>query len=157
MARLCAATALSVIPAVYTQQASMPPIIQEARTLLTRAEASSAGGAERKQALSDAADRFERLAGSGLPAGLLKELRQAATTLRQEARVSRPKGSAFSAAPFMKLLERAASESTTAPLEFQGSFSQSRIAEPVYGGHGSAMGPAGRCSIDRFERFSRNV
>jgi hypothetical protein len=68
MARLCAATTLSVLMAAYVQQVSIPQILQDARTLLTRAEASSAGSAEQKRALSDAADRLERLAGNGLPA-----------------------------------------------------------------------------------------
>ncbi len=86
MARLCAATALSVILAGYFQQVGIPQILQDARTLLTRAEASSGGSAERQRALNDAADRFERLAGHALPPDILKELQEAATTLRREAR-----------------------------------------------------------------------
>jgi hypothetical protein len=140
MSRLWAATTLSVLLALYTQQ-TVPQIIQDARTLLTRAEASSVDSAERKHALSDAADRFESLAASRFSPQLLRELRQAASRLRQEARASQPKAAAFVAAPYIKLLERATSESTTAPLEFQGSYSQPKVTEPVYGGHGSAMGP----------------
>ena len=143
MARLCAATALSLSLAVYAQQASVPRIVQDARALLTRAEASAAGSPERTRALSDAADRFDQLATDRFPPELLKELRQAVTALRQAARASRPKAPAIAVGPLIRLLDRvaAASESTAQPLEFQGSYTQPKIAEPVYGGHGAAMGP----------------
>jgi hypothetical protein len=141
MTRLCATAALSVVVALYAQQTGIPRMIQDTRALVTRAEASSADSAERKQALSDAADKFESLAANRFSPELLRELRQAASTLRQEARASKPTATAFSAAPYIHLLERATSESTSGPLEFQGSYSQPKVTEPVYGGHGSAMGP----------------
>jgi hypothetical protein len=124
------------------QHPTVAQIRQDALTLLRHAEASPAGSPERKQALSDAADRFDSLAGSALPPDLVKELRQAATTLREEARAPQPREPAFSAAPFLTLLGRAAGAGeSAAPLEFQGSYSQPKMAEAVYGGHGSAMGP----------------
>lgn len=143
MARVCAATALSLLLAVFAQQASVPQIVQDARALLTRADAAPADSPERKRALNDAADRFDQLAASRLAPELLKELKQAADGLRQEARVSQPNAAAIPTAAFMTLLDRvaAASDPSGGPLEFQGSYSQSKITEPVYGGHGSAMGP----------------
>lgn len=141
MARLCAATALCIIVAVYAQQASVPQIVQDARALLTRADAAPAGSPERKRALGDAADRLEQLAAGTLPPELVKELRQAAEALRQEARASRSTASAVLVAPYSKLLDRVTAVSQPAALEFQGSYSQPKITEPVYGGHGSAMGP----------------
>jgi len=122
-----------------SQQASatVAQIRQDALTLLKRAEALSPGSPERKQTLRDAAERFDSLAGTALPPELVKELRHAATMLREEARASRPSEPAFSAASFLTLLERVA----TATLDFQGSYTQPKIVEPVYGGHGSAMGP----------------
>jgi hypothetical protein len=154
MARLWPTLAVSLVLGipVATQQSASPQvqqhanfgqIRQDALTLLKRAEASSAGSSEWKQALSDAADRFDSLAESKLPPELVKELRQAASTLREEARAPRLKEPAFSAVSFLTLLERAAGaiESTSGSLEFQGSYSQPKLAEPVYGGHGTAMGP----------------
>jgi len=151
MARLWPTLALSLVFAILQtappqalQHASVAEIRQDALTLLRRAEASSAGSSERKQALSDAADRLDSLAGSTFPPELLKELRQAATMLREEARASRPREPAFSAASFLTLLERVAAATESRPgatLDFQGSYTQPKIAEPVYGGHGSAMGP----------------
>jgi len=124
------------------QRPTVAQLRQDALTLLRRAEASPPGSPEQKQALGDAADRFDSLAGSALPPDLVKELRQAVAALRDEARTPQPREPAFSIAPFLTLLGRvAASGESAAPLEFQGSYSQPKMAEPVYGGHGSAMGP----------------
>jgi enediyne biosynthesis protein E4 len=134
MGRLWLASAVFLVFAAQ-EPASIAQIHQDALRLLRRAEASSQDSPERKQALADAADRFDSLARRTLPPELVKELRQAVTTLRG------PTVTAFSAAPFVALLERVAAVSDSTSLEFQGSYSQRKITEPVYGGHGSAMGP----------------
>ena len=92
--------------------------------------------------LNDAAQRLESLAGDAAVApDLKKELNTAATELR--ARAQAP-AAGFSPRTSLRLLERvAAALRAAAPgnLAFQGSYSQTKVQEPAYGGHASAMGP----------------
>jgi enediyne biosynthesis protein E4 len=112
---------------------------REASALLTRAAALPADNTERRSLLVDAAGRIESLITEAspppalLPDDLQKELRQAAAAL----------GTAPSSVePFVALLGRVAARlDASLDLTFQGSYSQTKVAEPVYGGHGSAMGP----------------
>jgi enediyne biosynthesis protein E4 len=122
------------------QQSRMIHVQQEAVALLKRAAASPAGGAEWKQSLLDAAERFEAL-GPLLPQDLVQELRKSARTLRTRARGRQPSTVPFSAESFLELLERVGAALGPDPLAFQGSYSQTRVAGPAYGGHSSAMGP----------------
>ena len=127
-------------------QARVEEIHRTAAVLLKRAAAAPADRA-RNQLLVEASDRFELLAAEAsslLPQDLLNDLRQAARTLRNHARRQPPVTSAFSADPFLKLLERLAAvlgPELPGGLAFLGSYSRTKVAEPVYGGHASAMGP----------------
>jgi len=94
--------------------------------------------------LTEVAGRLESLAAPGdalLPPELREELRRAAGELRAPAP---PGASAFSAAPYLRLLVRVGARLKEEPLlglDFQGSYTQAKVAEPVYGGHASSMGP----------------
>jgi hypothetical protein len=127
----------------------MREIQREAIALLKRAAASPANSAASKQLFTDAARQFESLVAEGsanpalLPEDLRKELRQAARTLRKPLD-GPPSASPLSTARFLALLDRVAARLASDPLgdlAFQGSYSQTKVAEPVYGGHASAMGP----------------
>ncbi len=152
-----AATHQTAVPASTPQPAAqaraariahLRDLQREATALLKRA---ATPNADSKQLLTDAPDRFDALAKEAatgaplLPQTMLQELRDAATKLRARANEAPP---AASLDPFLTLLDRVGAElakipSTDAPddLQFQGSYSQSKVAEPVYGGHASAMGP----------------
>jgi len=97
-------------------------------------------------ALREAAERLEALAGAAIPGNLVEGLKKAAADLRAAA--APPAGQPrkpFDPAPFTSLLDRVdAALRPGAPLglSFEGSYAQSKVAEPVYGGHASAMGPA---------------
>jgi enediyne biosynthesis protein E4 len=75
---------------------------------------------------------------SPLPSALREELRRAAGELRTA-------GSApFAADVVLKLLDRVSARLKGEPplgLAFQGSYAQTKVAEPAVGGHASAMGP----------------
>jgi hypothetical protein len=153
-ALLCTSPEIATHTSSYVVQAFRPALgqarVQEshrtAAALLKRAAAAPADRA-RNQLLVEAADRFEGLAAevsAVLPQDLVKELRQAATTLRNHARRRPPVTPAFAADPFLKLLERVAAvigPELPGDLAFLGSYSETKVAEPVYGGHASAMGP----------------
>jgi hypothetical protein len=70
-----------------------------------------------------------------LPAELRSDLRRAAADLRAA-------GASIDVGSLRALLGRVAAALSAGTLDFQGSYSQSRVKEPVYGGHASAMGPA---------------
>jgi hypothetical protein len=139
-------------PAAATRSDDTPllEIHADAGRLVEEAEAAREREVLRKL-LASAAERLEALAergaeGASLPGPLADELRDAAAELRALAE-GRRSSSAFSAERYRSLLERTR-DALAAPggiplgLTFQGSFSQSRVEEPVYGGHASAMGPA---------------
>jgi hypothetical protein len=116
---------------------------KEACELLEKAAAAAAGGnqIEFSRLLKEAAQRMESLAGEATVApALKKELANGAAELRRRA-ASSPAG--FSPEASLRLLERvaAALRATSADLSFQGSYSQTKVQEPAYGGHASAMGP----------------
>jgi hypothetical protein len=153
MLRLPASLGLSVGLAamlLFPQAAArdLRDVHDEAVTLLKRAATLPAGSAELKPLLNDAADRFDPLAiaaaAARLPETLRAELREAAKTLRTRARDESTSAPAFVADTFLALLDRAGAALALKPREdlaFQGSYSQTKVAEPVYGGHATAMGP----------------
>jgi hypothetical protein len=117
---------------------------QEAADLLQRAAHPMVAPDEGRRLAGEAARRIEGLsAEETLSVALRGELRQAARALRDGAPgpASGP-GAAYS----LELLGRvqAELEASFLGLDFQGSYSQSKPKEPVYGGHASAMGPAPR-------------
>ena len=129
------------------RQEKVREIQREAVATLKRASAAQPNSAESKQLLADAANRLDSIASEGstlLPDDLQKELRQAADSLRKRARGEGAQTQDSSLEPFLQLLGRVASRleaDTAGDLAFQGSYSQTKVAEPVYGGHGTAMGP----------------
>jgi hypothetical protein len=124
-------------------------IHRAAIALLKRAAGVPPDSAEAKQLLVDAASRIESLVSEGsgppalLPDHVWKDLRQAARALRDRARDGLSSASS-STDSVLALLGRVAARlesDALGDLTFQGSFSQTKTAEPVYGGHASAMGP----------------
>jgi hypothetical protein len=119
---------------------------RQAADLLARAAASQ-DNPDTKQILVDAAVKCESLATSS--AGLLaedlrKELREAAQSLRKRAQEKLSPGSSAFLDPLVALLKRVGTQLDSDPLvdlAFQGSYSQTKVAEPMYGGHGTAIGP----------------
>src|SRR6478609_2262020 len=141
-----------------TQQAARPPEGNQAgaplaeifRTTIANLRNATRDGAstdEARRALSGARQGFETLADAKaltLPDSLRNELHAAASKLAELANTP-PSAGSSSIDPFLALLERLRPHlgADLAPgLNFEGSFSQSRPKEPVYGGHASAMGPA---------------
>jgi hypothetical protein len=113
---------------------------REAMDLLKRAAGAAAG--EAAPLLAKAAERMEAIATeAGPPAGAVallppemrEELRGAAAEIRRGAPGSDG---------WRRLLERVGAR-IAAPLglDFQGSYAQTKVAEPVYGGHATAMAP----------------
>ena len=124
---------------------------RDATTLLTRAARPDTAADVRRAALGDAADRLRALgaepaaaAGAAiLDADLRKALRAAAETVSTAATAA--DGSRLDAAPILALLERARVRlegEVALGLTFEGGYSQSKIKDPVYGGHATGMGPA---------------
>ena len=111
-----------------------------AASLLDRAAAARPGTPESNQLLNDAATQFESLAEIAvLPEDLRRQLREAAGALRK-----RDPNESVAIDKLRELLKMVAARLDADPLAdlpFQGSYSQTRVAEPVYGGHGTAMGP----------------
>jgi hypothetical protein len=104
-----------------------------------------------KEGLVEAARRLEALAAESgpvsgptpqealLPAEMREELARAASDLRAAAA-----GAPFSPEAGLKLLGRVEARlkiEGALGLSFQGSYSQTKVKEPAYGGHASAMGP----------------
>ncbi len=119
----------------------------------------------------EAADRLQRAADASLTAGerlrMLKEAGQAMAALQAEPEASGREGPlpsalraelgraaaelsaltepALSLEPYRKLIDRVGARLRGEPplgLSFQGSYAQTKVAEPAVGGHASAMGPA---------------
>ena len=132
-------------------------IHREAAELLKRAESERAGSASWQQLLTDAARRLESLAAQSLGAGtktaagrplfpddVRRALHQTAGALRARAHEAKISTAPLDYPTVLDLLGRVASylEADSGPaLAFQGSYSQPAVAEPVFGGHGTAMGP----------------
>src|SRR5213080_4845814 len=120
-------------------------IEQQKKACVALDEAAKAAGAaqpaEFSRLLKDVAERMDALAAvASLAPELKKELKAAATNLRARAQAP-PTG--FSAQDSLRLLERVGAALGAPPedLAFQGSYSQTKVQEPAYGGHASAMGP----------------
>ena len=117
---------------------------KEACQLLEQAAraAAAAKPTEFSRLLKTAAQRMDSLATEAAVASeLKKEMKAAAADLRTRAD-SPPAG--FSPQAPLRLLERVAAALRAGPsadLAFQGSYSQTKVQEPAYGGHASAMGP----------------
>ena len=142
----------------------------EAVALLKRLAASEVSGDDARRAILDTARRLEELSAEPheskradsrqLTPALRVELRAAAGELAAIASAEtaafdaassagrewlRPAGRRVDTHRFLALLERVRAEiegEVALGLTFQGSFSQTRVREPAYGGHASAMGPA---------------
>ncbi len=111
-----------------------------------------------RRALLDAAQRFESLGAETEPGvgtqgtkpsritpEVRAELRRAATELATLAKSGANRQSPLDAGPFLAVLERARAQidgEIALGLTLQGSYSQSKPKEAVYGGHATAMGPA---------------
>ena len=137
---------LTILPRDIAGQTDLTKARQiqiEAAALLKRVAAADNEVLERRRLLSEVADRFDALA-AHVPDDLQTALRQAASTLRAQAGGTPATVSPPSIKAWSDLLERVAVRLQIAPtgdLAFQGSYSQTKVAEPVYGGHGTAMGP----------------
>jgi hypothetical protein len=151
-ARQPAASTTKAVDDLARRHAKARDIQQQAVALLKR----TAEAHGRQRWLADAANRFEALAAETsaptkpagavalLPDNLRNELRDAARALRKHSADARTVVSTSLVRPFLDLLERVAARlqaASVGELPFQGSYSQSKVAEPVYGGHGTAMGP----------------
>jgi hypothetical protein len=158
---VCAVTvAVTQTPPVTSPEASararLLDLQRDAVTLLQRAARSDTPPDDARRALVEAGQRLEALGAEPgsrravdaaeaplLDAGLRTELRRRAQEIASAARSSAD--SRIDAGPVLALLERVRSrlEGTIAlGLTLQGSYSQSKVKEPAYGGHASAMGPA---------------
>jgi hypothetical protein len=122
----------SPAPTKEAERARLQELVRQATDLL------------KQDRLAEVAGRLDALAAPGdalLPPELREELRHAAVELRAAAP---PGASAFSAEPYLGLLGRVGARLKEEPLlglDFQGSYTQAKVAEPVYGGHASSMGP----------------
>jgi enediyne biosynthesis protein E4 len=118
---------------------------REAADLLKRAAQDGVGPVEAERLLGEAARSLEALTQAALLSAPLKaDLRRAAAQLRADRSARPEKTQRFDARPYLELLERARAElqeEIALGLDFQGSYSQSKLKEPVHGGHASAMGP----------------
>ena len=135
---LAAASApATAAPPEAAERARLLEIRREAVGLVERAAHAGTSAPERGQVLAEAARRIEALGSEPSGADLLgAELR---SELRRAASLP-PEPPAL-----LALLERVRVRlegEDALGLTFQGSFSQTKKEEPVYGGHASAMGPA---------------
>ncbi len=126
---------------------------REAATLLARAARPETAADARRSAWRDAAERLRTLAAdppaAPAPAAPLLDpdlraaLRAAADTVSTAS--AGPADARLDAGPVLALLERVRVRldgEVALGLAFQGGFSQTKVKDPVYGGHASAMGPA---------------
>jgi enediyne biosynthesis protein E4 len=136
-------------------RARLVALQREAATLLSRAARPETSAEARRTAWRDAAERLRALAADPpaapspaaappiLDADLRTALRAAAATVSTAS--TGPADTRLDVAPILALLERARVRlegEVALGLAFQGGFSQSKVKDPVYGGHASAMGPA---------------
>jgi hypothetical protein len=166
LAALAGATALIATVGPTRQAPPTPPsaadegrvrlaaLRREATTLLATGARPETPSEAKRAAWRDAADRLRTLgaepaggdaptAASPLDADLRASLRRAADTVSAAAAATAD--ARLDAAPILSLLERARVRlegEVALGLTFQGGYSQSKVKDPVYGGHASAMGPA---------------
>ena len=130
-------------------RAKLLQLRREAADRVEKAGRSDVSPEDALRARQEAAERLSVLgrepeaagAGSPLASELRAELRRAA----QDLAAPPASGSRFDAAPYLALLERVRVKlegEIALGLSLQGSYSQTKVKEPVYGGHASAMGPA---------------
>lgn len=148
-------------PAEVQNRARLLELQREAVSLVKRAGRVDAPIDDVRRVLLDASQRLEALGAEPdprvpskatgaprLPPALRAELRRAAHELGAFAAAATGTAAAASrvdTGPFLALLERARVQlegEIALGLSFEGSYSQSKAKEPVYGGHASAMGPA---------------
>ena len=127
---------------------------REAVKLLEAVGRAPASREEARRGLFEAARRLEDLgaepdpraaAGGSGATGLDPELRAELRRAARDLRGAPLSDSRFDTAPFLALLERARARlegRIALGLSLQGSYSQTKVREPGYGGHASAMGPA---------------
>ncbi len=143
-------------PTADAARAKLLQLQREAVVLLTKAGRPDTAADEVRRVLLEAAQRLEALgthAASGapdasadetpIPPALRSELRAAAQKLLSAARA--PVNDRVDTGPVLALLERVRTRlegEIALGLSLQGSYSQSKVKEPAYGGHASAMGPA---------------
>jgi hypothetical protein len=146
---------LVAVAATQTKDSSPPESLAPARLqelqretadLLRRAAQGGAASDEAQRLLAEAARGMEALTQAlAFSAPLRADLRRAAGLLREDRSGAPQEPRPFDARPYLDLLDRARAElqgeSPGLGLDFQGSFSQSKPKEPVYGGHASATGP----------------
>jgi hypothetical protein len=156
-------------PAQAGDRSRLATLQREAVFLLTQATRTEVSRDDARRGLREASERIEAL-GAALERGaspgptapdraapdpaapdpaapaltaLVSELRRAS---RELAAASEADGTArLDPAPYYALLERARIQidgEVALGLSFQGSYSQTRVKEPAYGGHASSMGPA---------------
>jgi hypothetical protein len=115
-------------------------LAQAVQLIKKAADAAAEQRSEFSELVKQAGGRLDALAapGAALTPELQKELSAAAADLRRQAGAP---ASRFSAEASLRLLERVGTHLRHAELPFQGSYSQPKVEEPVYGGHASAMGP----------------
>ncbi len=127
----------------------MLAIQRDAVTLVQSARPEAAWDTTRR-ALVEAAEKLQTLgaepaasAEAPIPQDQREALRRAARDVHDASQSVEPRR--IDTAPILALLERVRvqlSGEVALGLTFQGSYSQSRVKEPVSGGHASAMGPA---------------
>jgi len=139
-------------PAADAERLRLAGLRRDAATLLTRAVRPDTQAEARSAALRDAADRLNALgaepaaATASTPARLDADLRAALRRAAETVSAAAGAGTPLDAAPILALLERARVRlegEVALGLTFEGGYSQSKVKDPVYGGHASAMGPAG--------------
>jgi hypothetical protein len=148
--RGAAAVTLLALALAGLVAAQAPPADPHAALIAKRTEAAGLIAAAKKApsmaAFEKASASFESLAAADpLPKDVREELRRAAFDLKGVARLDASARQAFDPTPYLELLDRVGARlSAGAPLglDFQGSYSQTKVPEPAYGGHASAMGPS---------------
>jgi len=127
-------------PQKDSQLSQLRELHHNAANLLDRAAAAQPGTSESNQLLDDAATQCESLAKAAvLPEDLRRQLHEAAGKLRK--RDPNESASIDKLRELLKMVAARLDADPLADLAFQGSYSQTKVAEPVYGGHGTAMGP----------------
>jgi hypothetical protein len=142
----------------HADRARLLGLHRDAVTLLKRAVRTDIPQDDIRRSLADAVQRIEALAAEpdaaaaagtaaqGLAPELRAELRRAARDLAAAASApSAADRSKVDTGPVLALLERARVQiegEIALGLSLQGSYSRTKVREPVYGGHASAMGPA---------------
>jgi enediyne biosynthesis protein E4 len=141
------ATARSAEDGASPTRSRLIELQKESADLVRRAADPALGKDERTRLLGEAGRRMALLGAEPPPASgdgslLLPALRE---ELRRAAGELRAAGSApFAADAALKLLDRVDARLKGEPplgLAFQGSYAQTKVAEPAVGGHASAMGP----------------